>query len=89
MKTVHSKVNTENTIDNLISLIFTQCIGGLLPAWLLIFHLYTIRTKVLRQNVQDSETCIKRPRLGQKKWSLNRGGLLIEVKRHRKATIGT
>ena len=27
-----------------------------------------------------SETCIKRPGLGQKKLSLNRGGLLIEVK---------
>ena len=36
-----------------------------------------------------SETCIKRPRLGQKKWSLNRDGLLIEVKMHGKATIGT
>ena len=37
-----------------------------------------------------SETCIKRPRLGRKKkWSLNRGGLLIEVKMHCKATIGT
>ena len=32
-----------------------------------------------------SETCIKRPRLGQKRWSLNRGGLLIEVKPHGKA----
>ena len=29
---------------------------------------------------KHSEACIKRPRLGQKKWSLNRGGLLIEVK---------
>ena len=28
-------------------------------------------------------------RLGQKKWSLNRGGLLIEVKMHGKTTIGT
>ena len=39
-----------------------------------------------------SETCIKRPHLSTwalKKWSLNRGGLLIEVKMHGKATIGT
>ena len=35
--------------------------------------------------LQYSETCIKRPRLGQKKWSLNGGGLLIEVKMHGKA----
>ena len=33
-----------------------------------------------------SETCIKRPRLGQKKVVF---GLLIEVKMHCKATIGT
>ena len=39
-----------------------------------------------------SETCIKRPRLGQKKVGFeqfNRGGLLVEVRMHGKATIGT
>ena len=34
-----------------------------------------------------SETCIKRPCLGQKKVVFD--GLLIEVKMHGKATIGT
>ena len=36
-----------------------------------------------------SETCIKRPPWAKKKWSLNRGGLLMEVKMYGKATIGT
>ena len=30
--------------------------------------------KRLSSSQRYSETCIKRPRLGQKKWSLNRGG---------------
>ena len=49
------------------------------------YHLYNAHYLLMY-----SETCIKRPRLGQKKkWSLNRGGLLIEVKMHCKVTIGT
>ena len=35
-----------------------------------------------------SETCIKRPRMGHKKWSLNRGGLLMEVKKNGNGAIG-
>ena len=37
--------------------------------------------------VKYSETCING--WAPKKWSLNRGGLLIEAKMHGKATIGT
>ena len=47
------------------------------------------RLKTLCQQEIYSEACIKRPRLGQKKkWSLNRGGLLIEVKMHCKTQLG-
>ena len=36
-----------------------------------------------------SETCISDHAWAKKKWSLNRSGLLIEVKMHCKVTIGT
>ena len=42
-----------------------------------------------RSSITRTVKPVKQPRLDQKKWSLNRGGLLIEVKMHGKATIGT
>ena len=50
------------------------------PTVILLFQLSIIRElarSFAHSLIMYSATCIKRPRLGQ--WSLNRGGLLIEV----------